>query len=1109
MKTIHLFLLALVLLPLSNSRAATRPEPFAVAAEHAEKSAPGTWIFTVSPPAPGNYRVVVNGVAPAAATKDCDIDISLDDGAKKRRRMIAAGNAQGRIDAIRVVFAGASRRITVESPDAAVTKLDFVPMKRADLPAEAAEYRPAVVPPAAHPRVLVNPALLPELRRKLTLGENLPVWEKVKATALAPYAFNPAPKQEVKYDEQLLQAVRCKAFYHLVTGDRASGLEAIALARRYMESVDFGLAQDISREIGESIFTSALVYDWCYQLLADADKKSFIDRFFYFAEEMEIGWPPFLEPVVYGHANESQISRDLLSMAIAVYDENQLPYNYCAYALLEIAAPAKNFLYASGRHDQGTAYGNYRFAWDLHGALLFKRMSGHDLFDPAAAAQVPYRWIYLRTPDGKLFREGDDFFNGEYPGNFLMNLVAAGLYGDPMLKEEFRRIDASFTVDPVFFLLINDPTLRAADRRAELPLTRFYPSPLGAMVARTGWNFGLAADDVVVSMLGAGYYYRNHQHLDAGSFQIYYRGLLLADLGLYRGYGNPFDWNFHKSTVSHTAMLIRDPERKSYPMGPRFSANSGTQETPHYIPPASLNEQLDGDTFRNGDVTARGFGPDAMTPEYAFMTVDLAKSYRTRADRYGRTMIFLNLGRADTPAAMIVYDEMKLKADRIEPIFQLTSPVRPTVKDQTLTFVNAPYGRSGKLFVETLLPRRTECKLLSGRDVFIVDGKSFAPGAFNDFSKAGTRAMITALPGEERTRFLHVLQIQDGAAAPLPVAWSENAGRVDVRIADRLVNFAKAGMAADAVGGRIENNATRTLFLDLRPGDWVLTQSSRNTAFRVDADAGSFFAVLDAGDYHLIRAGATVAAAPEPSAIWLDGVAVPARPERKGELLLLPFKALLDGKKIQYDENTTSLRFQLDGDTVSLEDGKPEIAVGEFHWPLAVEVKRTAAGEWLVPAEVAAPLLDATLFRDSWTGGVLLKTIPEAERTKFFALHVSAGEVAAWRQLWETGRSRWSAPGRGIRGEIVLRRAEPLAGIEFLRGDGNLRRAKFRVEVSADGRAFTTIFDGESSGKTVDYERVGFAPQSVRIIRIVLDGNHENEWNGLLGVRLIPAAAKP
>ncbi|MGE4565731.1 MAG: hypothetical protein AB7F32_12725, partial [Victivallaceae bacterium] len=304
-------------LALASMTLAAAPQSFTVPAESAVKTADHIYKFTVKAPEAGSYRAVVYGVAPAPLKKNAAIAVSQENGIRKMRNVIGAGAAQGRIDAIRVDFAapGESRVVTVESPDAKITKIDFVPTPNAAVPPEAAAYKPKAVPSKTRPRVLVNAAMLPELRRKLDLAENRPVWEAVKAVALKPYALNPDPAAEIRYDENLLDAARCKAFYYLITSDKKVGDEAIALITNYLGRVDYGVAQDISREIGEGLFTASLVYDWCYPLMSAEAKKLIIEKLYYFAAEMEIGWPPFKEPALYGHANESQLSRDLLSIA--------------------------------------------------------------------------------------------------------------------------------------------------------------------------------------------------------------------------------------------------------------------------------------------------------------------------------------------------------------------------------------------------------------------------------------------------------------------------------------------------------------------------------------------------------------------------------------------------------------------------------------------------------------------------------------------------------------------------------------------------------------------------------------------------------------------------
>ena len=73
---------------------------------------------------------------------------------------------------------------------------------------------------------------------------------------------------------------------------------------------------------------------------------------------------------------------------------------------------------------------------------------------------------------------------------------------------------------------------------------------------------------VVAEMKVGEYWTSNHQHLDAGAFQIYYKGALATDAGYYQasfsGEGtsdyNSSHWkNYATRTVAHNSILIQDP----------------------------------------------------------------------------------------------------------------------------------------------------------------------------------------------------------------------------------------------------------------------------------------------------------------------------------------------------------------------------------------------------------------------------------------------------------------------------------------------------------------------------------------------------------------------
>ena len=342
------------------------------------------------------------------------------------------------------------------------------------------------------------------------------------------------------------------------------------------------------------------------------------ERMLYFAAEMETGWPAFRQSAAAGHGNEAQISRDQLAMAIAIYNEDPVPYKYIHFQMMENLKDIKKHLYQSGRHDQGSGYGAYRASWDFFAALQHKRTFNVDLL-PKEAAILPYYWYYLRLPDGRFTIEGDANWNWT-PAYAQINtgllLAAVALYQDPELKMELKRGGwKSAQADPVFFLLTNDPDLKAEDRRADLSLAKHYRSPLPGLTVRTGWNFSPVADDAIITMNGADHHFRNHQHLDMGSFQIYYRGNLVSDLGQYRIYGVPYDYNLAKSSALHSLMRFQDPAQKKWRMGKQVIINNGGQDVDGWGVPSNFRQlQARKAVWKIGNTPRSGSGPDAARP---------------------------------------------------------------------------------------------------------------------------------------------------------------------------------------------------------------------------------------------------------------------------------------------------------------------------------------------------------------------------------------------------------------------------------------------------------------------------------------------------------------
>ena len=722
--------------------------------------------YTVSG-TPGVYFIRVNCSVPKAGPQR-NARITIGKERPMLRRIIFPAVREGRytVDRVRLGKEPVEIRFEIE-PDVTISGLEFRPVPRR-LPPEAARYVPKVTPRPDRPRLLVNNDLLPEIRRRTTRGAGARAWREIKAIARRPYKFVVPTDREIGWDSRLVKAMRNKAFYYLLTGDGKVAREACELAVAYFKVVNFGNGQDICRRTGEAIQAASIVYDWCYPVMTDEERAILRDRFLWQAESMEIGWPPFLQNINVGHGDEWQLHRDLLSMAVAVYGEDPVPWRYCAYRLLEEFAPMKNHLYKSGFHYEGNAYGATRFGANLIGANIFKRAAGADLFQPHVG-KVGYAWFYLRAPDGRFFSNGDDFSQRyKYAGSPSICLWSNALWPDPKLKGEYLHFFPDPErpyADPLFYLLFMDPDQVADYRRDDLPEAAYFGYPVSLLVARTGWNMGNTSDDVLVEMIGAGVYNRSHQHLDAGAFQLYFRDFLAADIGQYHYFGHPYDRNFAKTTISHSCLRLVDPRQKR-PFGGSVKITSGIQEgQPHG--PSRLEQIADPDNpFSRGEVLSV-----STDPKVPHLQLDLTRSYPNRAKKYIRTMVFL----AAAHPALVVYDEIETTRPEVTPVWQFTSFGTPVEKGSALVVERMPHGRPARLTVTTLLPRKIVRNILSGKAAHTVEGVYYA-APYPELPHAnGSRTEITAARGASAARFLHVLQPTPGTE-PAPVRMTEKNG---------------------------------------------------------------------------------------------------------------------------------------------------------------------------------------------------------------------------------------------------------------------------------------------------------------------------------------------
>lgn len=473
-------------------------------------------------------------------------------------------------------------------------KLEDLPMT----PISASYAKPPVTPPAEHPRLLFRKSDIPKIIENMEKAQNKVAKERYEAylTETTDGVLTASASGGGNINKGVLNIIEAHAFNYALTGNETSGKMAVDAIINYLTTVS--TMGDATRGGGYVIYVASEVYDWCYPLLDKAKQKTIITQCEKLAGLMEIGWPPTKQGAITSHAGEAQLQRDLLGFSIAIYDERPDVWDVVAGRYYQEFVPARAFQNTAHFHHQGDSYGTYRHGFDTYAQIYITQMGLPAPLDDNLY-QMLYGHIYLRRPDGQLLRDGDTFNDTAGMWNYW-NISAnaffmdSALGADPYLKDEFFRENAFLNnyddASPIMFLVLNDPDLEARSIY-ELPLSRYFGSPIGLSIARTGWEDGVQSPAVVAEMKVGEWYFANHHHLDAGHFQLYYKGILASDSGIYEGrtrgsgeegdtdYGTKHDGGYHKRTIAHNTITVYDPDEKDTMQWGSTFANDGGQRT--------------------------------------------------------------------------------------------------------------------------------------------------------------------------------------------------------------------------------------------------------------------------------------------------------------------------------------------------------------------------------------------------------------------------------------------------------------------------------------------------------------------------------------------------
>jgi hypothetical protein len=706
------------------------------------------------------------------------------------------------------------------------------------------------LPPPEHPRLFLRATEAEQIAERL----NSPVLKHV------------VEKLQSQATEKLQLKIEWDAVRYLANKDKAFGRSIIDSTLLLLKRTDLPEIGDAARYTGRMMVTGAMVYDWLYPLLTDSEKKAFIEEFIRLAKTLECGYPPTQQGSVTGHSSESFVMRDMLSAGIAIYDEFPEMYELAAERIFRHHLPVRNWIYDGHAYHQGDSYGPLRYSWDTYPLMIFDRMGVPGVYNPEQRF-VPYYFTYTTRPDGQRMRSGDTFLHSNHGAprgkpweQYVGTLFTASYYNDGYLLEQFLRQGAgnekahgrTLQYEKIFEFLWWDTKLEPKPIQS-LPYSRYFGSPFGWMVARTGWDEKAVVAEMNINV----YNFSNHQHLDAGAFQIYYKGPLATESGLYAGtdgaYGSPHCKNYYWRSIAHNTLLIYDPQEKFNPENGFY--NDGGQRLPNNRwEPRNVQAMLDpANGYQTGNVMAHYIGPDTKIPDFSYLKGDITKAYSSKVKDVRRTFVFLNLKNEKVPAALIIFDKVVSSSPDFKKYWLLHSMEKPVIHENQVTITRTLDGDDGKLVNTCLLPASENLELTPvggpGKE-FWVFGKNYPnePRNINPedtYERAAWRIEISPKVKAQEDYFLNVMQVMNNGEEKYQVTPISGDLITGAKISDRLVLFSKNDEEIDHTFSFdvTEKERYKILITHLKAGRWQILKDNQVVvpAYQVEKDAGIIY----------------------------------------------------------------------------------------------------------------------------------------------------------------------------------------------------------------------------------------------------------------------------
>ncbi len=663
---------------------------------------------------------------------------------------------------------------------------------------------PSVYPvKGQHPRVYVNSDMLEAVRANLDAPQN--------ASARKEYLQSSEKGISGKFKDDvfgLLSCIEAKAFRYLLTGEKQYGYMAIYAIKNAILTIDQSGITDPYRAYGLTMYVSACVYDWCYDLMTQEDKEHIINGVLNkLGSRMEVGCPPSGGGVIAHHSTENQVLRDYLAFAIACFDERPDIYEFVGGRLFSEFVPAQNFMLASGKHWEGAYYGPFRYVNLMDAQLLISAMTNGktELFNAEDLHKTADSFLDFTLPGFTHDRihvfEIGDVASSTWTDYYAAYFYASATFGDAALKgfsviryngqTKFGEIMNNNYISPVRYLIVNDPSLEAKDPFAGRSLVNVTNYPASAIFARSAWD---DKDAVAVYMTMPEFYSASHSHAEAGSFQIYYKGMLASDSGYYTSHGLGHHGAYTRQTIASNSLLIYNPELETtggwndhvYSGGQSLIQDGSRITTPYTLEKAKTSAAMDQLTILGKIAKVRDGELD-----YSYLAGDMTNAYDAQTvDEVTRHMLSVMTGDDAHPMVFATFDRITSDSASYKKTVLLHSQTAPKVTgDGFISIING----NGKLVAQSLATEMKCTVYGDGKGAeYTIGSKIYKPDSYNT-NDPDYRIELSPANESLTDRMLTLYYVTDASDASPCVKAEEiiTEKLIGAKIFDRVLLFAK------------------------------------------------------------------------------------------------------------------------------------------------------------------------------------------------------------------------------------------------------------------------------------------------------------------------------